>query len=241
VEHVQAVIVAGIQARLDSARLPGKALLNLQGHPIIHWTIDRLSRSRKIDEVFILTSDRAIDDPLVDAVAHKAGVIRGSATDVLSRFVSLQRVTGAAVVVRITGDCPLIDPALVDDMLALHASAAVDYAHIAAQPNYPLAFPNGMNAEALTAPAVERIDSLSTSVADREHVTLAISSHPDHFTSTQLVPPQSLSRPSYKLSVDTLVDFERVARLVAYLGPSAVKADVTACVAGMDKLDGIAG
>lgn len=83
------MIVAGIQARLDSARLPGKALLDLQGRPLIHWTIDRLRRSRKLDDVFLLTSDRIIDDPLVEAVAGKVGVLRGSATYVISVLVGV--------------------------------------------------------------------------------------------------------------------------------------------------------
>lgn len=230
------MIVAGIQARLDSARLPGKALLDLQGRPLIHWTIDRLRRSRKLDDVFLLTSDRIIDDPLVEAVAGKVGVLRGSATDVLSRFVALQRTTQATVVVRVTGDCPLIDPMLVDDMLALHERTAVDYAHIAAQPEYPLAFPNGMNAEALTASAIERLHAMSTSVADREHVTLAVTNHPKCFVIERLLPPRDLSRPQYKLSVDTPADFERVSRLVAQLGPSAIDAGVRDLVLGMDTL-----
>ena len=230
------MIVAGIQARMDSRRLPGKALLPLGGRPMIHWTIDRIRQSKVVDDVVLLTTDRSVDDALAEAVREKVRVIRGDTDDVLSRYHCLISSTKADVVLRVTGDCPLVDATLIDNLILLHRREGTDYAHIAAQPEYVLSFPNGVNTEAVTAGAMSKLFAAATTKEDREHVTLPVSRDPTLFTVSRLVPPPTLSRPHYKLSVDTEADLESVSRVVHRLGQSAMTATVSDIVQAMDAL-----
>lgn len=221
---------------MDSARLPGKALLPLQQRPLIHWSLLRALRADLVDHVFLLTSDRAVDDALEHACRDLATVIRGSADDVLSRFLEMLTLSRADVVVRITGDCPFVDPQLIDQVISLREAADVDYAHTAAQREYAVSFPNGMAVEVVTAECLRTIECLATSPEEREHVTLAVSHYPDQFTTRRLLPEPGLSRPTYKFSVDTAEDYATVSRVVKELGPVALSAGIEDLIRVMDYL-----
>ncbi len=234
-------VVAGIQARMGSSRLPGKSLALLGGLPIIGWVVNRVGRARRIDEVWVLTTENPEDDPLADLVARDlpgAHLLRGSPSDVRDRYARLLERSGATDVVRVTADCPLVDAALLDRLIELHREQRTDYANIRAQSHHAIAYPHGLNGEVLTASAFERMCALGDEPRHREHVTIAIDEHPEAFRTATLAPPPALSRPRAKVCVDTPDDLERVRRLVEALGPGALAAGVPEIVAACDRVLG---
>ena len=228
-------IVVGVQARMGSTRLPGKALRELAGKPMVDWTLDRVALSKRVSEIWMLTTVDEGDSRLAAAVDESVRVIRGSEADVRSRFRTLLDLTQADSLVRVTADCPLVDGRLIDELIDLHLRQGADYSHIAAQPEYPLSYPNGLNAEVFTAAAFSLMESLGDSPTFREHVTLAVNEFPGRFRVARLLPPPTMSRPRIKLSVDTRAEFDRVGRIVEALGPSAPNATVQEIVAIIDE------
>ena len=168
--------VALVQARMGSTRLPGKVLAPVAGRPVLAWVIDRVRAAPGVDETSVVTSELARDD-LVARAGEEAGVrvVRGNEQDVLDRYRRGARALRADVVVRVTADCPLVDPGLVGRLLALRAGAGLAYAAVAtgALPPRPALrrFPDGLDAEAFTADALETAWREATAAYDREHVT----------------------------------------------------------------------
>jgi spore coat polysaccharide biosynthesis protein SpsF len=165
--------VAILQARMTSTRLPGKVLMDLAGRPMLSRQIDRLRRSQTLDEIVIATTTNLTDGPVVEwAQANHVVCFRGSESDVLSRYVGAARHARAEVVVRVTGDCPLIDPEILDEVVrALETSdPACDYASNVIDRTYP----RGLDTEALYADVLFRVDRLARSAPAREHVTYFI-------------------------------------------------------------------
>jgi spore coat polysaccharide biosynthesis protein SpsF len=228
------VIVAGVQARMGSTRLPGKALRPLAGKPLVEWTLDRVALSKRLSQVWLLTTIEPGDDPLAAAVEDLVPVIRGSETDVRSRFRTLLDFTRADHLVRVTADCPFADGRLIDELIELHLRDGADYSHIAAQPEFSVSYPNGFNAEVFTAAAFGLMESLGDAPPFREHVTWAVAQSPERFRTARLLPSPALSRPNIKLSVDTEGEFERVRRIVDALGAAAPGATAREIVAVVD-------
>jgi len=163
--------VAILQARMTSSRLPGKVMADLGGQPMIVAMLGRLRRARRLDAVMVATTVNAADDPVADAVrAAGAVVFRGDEHDVLGRYAAAAEAAGADTVVRVTGDCPLIDPAVVDDVLALFADSDCDYASNVMQRT----FPDGLDTEVFTRAALVRADAEVADAFLREHVTTYI-------------------------------------------------------------------
>jgi glutamate-1-semialdehyde 2,1-aminomutase len=160
--------VAVIQARLGSTRLPGKILRQADGKPLILLMLERLAAARRLDQIVVATTDSRTDDRLAELLAREGvTVYRGSESDVLDRYYRAAREQGATHVVRVTGDCPLIDPKLVDEVVAALHAHGDDYV----SNNYPPTYPDGLDTEAFTFAALERAWSEATSQVDREHVT----------------------------------------------------------------------
>lgn len=170
-----------VQARMTSTRLPGKVLMDLAGRPLLVQQLRRLRCCHSVDEIVIATTTNGTDDPLV-TLADTEGVrwFRGSKHDVLSRYVSAARESHADIVVRVTADCPLIDPQVIDwviQELESH-SASCDYAANVVQRT----FPRGLDTEALFRDVLERLDRLARSEPAREHVTSYLRwEHPELF------------------------------------------------------------
>ena len=161
-------IVAIIQARMGSTRLPGKVLKKIVGIPAIEILLARLSRSELISEICVATSHNIENDQLCDAI-EKIGyrVIRGSETDVLQRFCDAAEATSADIIVRITGDCPVVDPKLVDKVIELYLNADTDYASNIDPPT----FPDGLDVEVFGRRSLEDANLGALSNFEREHVT----------------------------------------------------------------------
>ena len=203
--------IALIQARMRSSRLPGKVLRRLNGKPVLDWVIDRAALARRLDRIVLATSDDPADDILAaHARARGIAVERGSERDVLDRFAKAAAAQKADVVVRITADCPLIDPALIDAVIECRARSGADYASNIAPPTYP----DGLDVEVFTAAALHRAATEATEPFDREHVTPYLRRDP--FTQANITHDEDLS--GLRWTVDEAADLETVERLVGALG-----------------------
>jgi spore coat polysaccharide biosynthesis protein SpsF len=160
-------VVAIVQARMSSTRLPGKVLRPLGDRSTLAHVISRLRASRRVDEVAVATSTGPEDDPIVTA-GEDAGVavIRGSRDDVLERYRAAAQALRADVVVRVTSDCPAFDPYVLDAMLASWGDADDYVSNV-----HPRTYPRGLDAEIVRRSAIERAAEEAVEAADREHVT----------------------------------------------------------------------
>lgn len=205
--------LAVVQARMSSTRLPGKVLADVGGEPLLGLLLQRLRRSESLDDVVIATSVESSDAPL-EHFGHEHGVHvhRGPLEDVLGRFVEA---IGAfdGIVVRITADCPLIDPRIVDAVVAaLRDAPAAAYASNVE----PRTFPDGLDVEAVRSQTLRDIAS-EVSLPDlREHVTLHLRRHPDRWKQTSVVHQPDLG--ALRWTVDTAADLAFVRAVVERLG-----------------------
>jgi spore coat polysaccharide biosynthesis protein SpsF len=200
------MILAIIQVRTSSSRLPGKALLPVLGRPILSWVIERVTLAHTVDRIVVATTDEPDDDPIV-ALCQRENVecFRGSRDDVVDRFYQCAVRYSPLGVLRITADCPLIDPGIIDMVVNrfLSTGGALDLVS-----NDGDAYPDGLDAGIYSFRALEKIFRESTLPSDREHITPYIWTHPELF-SIEVVPcAQNLSR--YRLTVDYQEDFELV-------------------------------
>lgn len=200
-----------VQARSGSTRLPGKVLRELGGRPMLLQQLLRLQQCEQLDQIVLATTTAPADDP-VEAVAREAGVqvFRGSEEDVLDRLLRAARQTDAEVVVRLTGDCPLTDPQVVDSVIRtlLEGATEFDYASNTLVRTYP----RGLDAEALFRDTLERVGRRARSRAAREHVTYYIvRERPDLFSTASVEAPEDNS--DLRWTVDTEEDLELVSQL----------------------------
>ena len=212
--------VAIIQARMTSSRLPGKVLMPIAGKPAILFMHARVRRAKLIDAICLATSVDPSDDALA-ACAEAAGldVHRGSLDDVLDRFVGAARAHQAEIVVRLTGDCPLIDPEIIDQVVGLLAGGGYDYASNIDPP----AFPDGLDVEAMTVAALETAAAEARLGSEREHVTPFIRNHPERFRAGLVSSPVDLS--ALRWTVDYPDDLELVRRLTESVAGDPLLAD----------------
>lgn len=162
-------VVVVVQARMGSSRLPGKVLTTVAGKPLLGYQIDRLRQLRHADEVLVATTVEPVDDVIAEYCASQGiGVVRGSQVDVLSRYMRAAEASAADVVVRLTGDCPLIDPALVDEVIAAYLAAPHRrYVSNTIERTYP----RGMDIEVFSRAMLEEAHRDAVTRYDREHVT----------------------------------------------------------------------
>jgi len=174
------LILAILQARMSSTRLPGKVLMPLAGTPMIVRQIERVARARRIDRLVVATSLNPGDDAIEKTVRREGiAVHRGSLDDVLARFVGALDEHGPADhVVRLTADCPLADPFVIDETIETLLETGADYAS-----NTPphRTFPKGLDVEVMTADTLRRAAATATTPEEREHVTWGIWNHPDRY------------------------------------------------------------
>jgi spore coat polysaccharide biosynthesis protein SpsF len=169
-----AKVVAVIEARMTSSRLPGKVIMPAGGQPLLAVLIERLRRVSRIDQIVVATTVNATDDSIV-AVAREAGAgwFRGSEEDVLERVCGCLRANQAEICVEITGDCPLVDPAIVDEMLDAYASQSAQHFYFSnSDPHRSV--PAGLDVQVFATSALYELDRETTDPADREHVSYGL-------------------------------------------------------------------
>lgn len=204
-----------LQARMGSSRLPGKVLYPLHGRPVLSWIVRSLRLSDVQGKIVIATGMSPSDDPIAQLAAEEqVEHYRGNDEDVLSRFVGVAETTGATVMMRICGDCPLLDPVVVHTVVSKFASGGFDYVGTI----NPRTLPLGFDAEVFTTSALRKADLEATGV-DRIHVTSYIYRNPHLFTvGHQGFEPPS---PSFRLTLDTVEDARAIEAVVAELGDNA--------------------
>lgn len=201
-----------VQARMTSTRLPGKVLLPLAGEPMLSRLVERLRRVQRADGIVVATTTNTADDPIAALCAQlDVPCHRGSEHDVLARYADAARLHGANVVVRITSDCPLIDPALIDQVIAAYAEGGSDYVSNMLPPTWPY----GMAVEVFSADALAQAHAEATQAAEREHVTPFLYWHPERYRLRNVASPVDLS--THRWTVDTSEDYELVSRLFDHL------------------------
>ncbi len=212
-----------VQARTGSTRLPGKVLAPLGGRPMLRYQLDRLlAGTRHLVVVATSTLDR---DDEVDALAATTGVecVRGSEADVLARFVAVLDVHPEAdAVIRLTGDCPLVDPALVEEVWSTHVRAGADYTSNV----FPRTYPKGLDVEVVSAAALRTAAAESVDPDEREHVLPFVYRRPGRFRLERVVARTGDGDQAYELDlgharwvVDTEQDLHEIRRIVDHFAP----------------------
>ncbi|HEY9080142.1 aminotransferase class III-fold pyridoxal phosphate-dependent enzyme [Magnetovibrio sp.] len=196
-----------IQARLGSTRLPGKVLLDLGNRPVIAWGIDAARKIPGVSKVVIATTDQDSDDPIVEwCQKNDVACHRGPENDVLKRYALAARAENADNILRITSDCPLIDPHVCGQVLALHQRTAADFT----TNNDPPTWPDGLDCEVMTREALETADREATRPSDREHVATFIRNTRNRFhVETLICSLPGLSAERWTLDTPQDLDFLR--------------------------------
>lgn len=211
-------VVAIVQARMTSSRLPGKILQPIGGRPMLYWVIHRLRAATTLDDIRVATTDLSTDDATA-ALCAELGVpvFRGDENDVLDRYTQAARVARADAVVRITSDCPLIDPALVDQVVERFLADAPDYVSNSLVPGYP----RGLDVEAFSRDALEKSWSEARQPFEREHVTPFLYRNPDRFKILSVTAASDHS--GHRWTVDTQEDLDLVREIHARLPPDSFR------------------
>lgn len=172
------MILAILQARMSSSRLPGKVLKEVDGKPILSYEIDRIKQAKKIEKLVLATSVNPEDDPLEQlAISNGIECFRGDLYNVLKRYYDCAVLYQANTVVRLTGDCPIIDPTIIDEVITLYENEKADYSSNTLKRTYP----DGLDVEVFRFEALEKAFWNAQSESDKEHVTKYIYTHPDDF------------------------------------------------------------
>lgn len=204
-------IIATIEARIGSSRLPGKVLFPIAGKPVLQLMIERVCRSRYLKEVVIAMPDSRDNDPLAE-LAEKINVPywRGSEDNVLSRVVGAARSRNADIIVQLTGDCPLMDPALIDECTEVYLDGGHDYVANELIRTYPIGFDVAVMSTDMLASTMDEGD---LDEVDKEHVTTYIVERPEKYKLYNVKAPPKLDRSDLEITLDTREDFELIKRV----------------------------
>lgn len=207
-------IAVFLQARMSSSRLPGKVLMPLAGKPMLLQQIERIKQARSVDELVVCTSVESSDDGIAKLCRdHQITCFRGSLNDVLDRFYQANQQIKAQHIIRLTGDCPLIDPSVIDAIVTQHLAEQNDYTSNC----HPYTLPDGLDVEIFTEKSLNTLWQTAQANEYREHVTLYINQHPQHFKRGNYRYSKDYS--SERWTVDHLEDFEMVSQVFNTLYP----------------------
>jgi len=209
-------VVAIIQARMRSTRLPGKVLLDLAGKPVIFHIIERVKRIPALDAFVIATTGSKSDDPIVDyCLSEKWEFFRGDEADVLDRHYRAAQKTGAGDILRVTADCPLFCHLEANKMIELHIARDADYTHNINVLGVPI--PIGGGCEVFKFSALEKSWKEGHAPHHREHVDEYAIEHPDIFKTEKVLPPPEIARKDFRLTLDTQQDLSLFREIFARL------------------------
>ena len=210
-------VIASIEARMGSTRLPGKVLMDVAGAPALTRLVCRLRRAKRIDGIVLATTVNARDDALVEwASREDVPCFRGSEDDVLARVVGAQRMMGADVVVEVCGDMPLLDPAVIDMGVEAFAEGDCDVVTTTSKRS----FPDGVDAQVFRLEDLEEVAETVFDPAVREHVSLHFYQAPKRYRVRHLEAPRAIRRPDLRLVLDTAQDLELIRGIYARLQPA---------------------
>lgn len=206
-------ILAIVQARMGSSRLPNKSMLSLHGVPLVEWVFHRVSKSRLLDDLVFAIPDIKEDDSLALFLnGLSAKVFRGSEMDLIDRFYNVAKEWKVSQIVRVTADCPFVSGEEIDNLIDFFNSDHYDYAYN----HIPLnnLYPDGIGAEIMSWDVLNKLHQLVTQQYDREHVSTYIRSNPESFKIGTFDPKDKrLHFPSIRMDLDTQQDYENLSKL----------------------------
>lgn len=213
---------------MASSRLPGKVLIDLYGQPMLARLVERVARAKVLDEIVIATTRDSQDDA-IEALAGRLGVgcYRGSMEDVMGRVLGAALAYGADEIVPLTGDNPLVDPMLIDDVVAFFREGRYDYVttthmHHSRRWGAERTFPVGVSVQALRVKTLEQAAERTADPVDREHATFYIYNHPEHYRLGAFLaegPYAEWRHPDLRFTVDTAEDLALMRQVFATLYP----------------------
>ena len=222
---------------MTSTRLPGKVLALAEGKPMLELMIERLRFVPEIDDIVIATTVNGADDPVAE-LAERIGVdvYRGSEHDVLERVLNAATEHRADVIVELTGDCPLIDPAVVSTIIRRYREAGVQYVSNVLQRSYP----DGMDTQVFSTSVLADVDRRTADPPDREHVSLYIYNHPELYSLANVAAPPAETRPGMRLTLDTANDLALIRAVFAALRPTRRDFSLAEIISFLDENPAIA-
>jgi spore coat polysaccharide biosynthesis protein SpsF len=210
-------VVASIEARMTSTRLPGKVLKSCLGRPLLELLVERVKRSQYIDAIVVATTTNKPDDEIVE-VASRVGIesFRGSENDVVARVTGAMETAKADIVVQLTGDCPLLDPEIIDQMIRVYAANTFDYV----SNSLVRSFPRGLDVGVASLAVLQESLAIAEDEAHHEHVFLSVYENPDRFRLFNVFAPPELCRPDWRWTLDTPADYACISRIFEMLYPA---------------------
>jgi spore coat polysaccharide biosynthesis protein SpsF len=204
-------IVAIVQARMSSTRLPGKVLKKIKGKFILDYVVDRLRMCKNLDNIVLATTTNKKDDKLQQyAIDKKIDYYSGSEEDVLSRYYYAAKEFRAYIIVRITSDCPLTDPEVVDKTIKKHIEDKADYT----ANTIIRTFPRGLDVEVFNYEVLQYVFKNAKKEHQREHVTPYIRENPNKFKIVNIEQEDRLKRPDIRITIDTEEDFILISKII---------------------------
>ena len=200
-----------LQARMSSTRLPGKVMAQINGHPMIYWEISRISKAKLVNKIVVAISDQSSDDTLADYLdsIHQE-YIRGSLDNVLSRYVKAEEIYNPSAIIRLTADCPLVMPELIDQYLEIFHKEDFEYLSNTIE----LSYPDGLDIEIIAPGIFKKLLEFSLSKEEQEHVTLGIYSRKDKFRTYNVSNKTNISQ--FRWTVDTSDDLAFIKSIYAH-------------------------
>ena len=220
-------IVIIVQARMTSTRLPGKVLKKVLDKPLLEYQIERLRRVKLADEIVIATTTNETDEPIVELCnSLSTPYFRGSEEDVLSRYYETAKAHQADVIVRVTSDCPLIDPQVIDRVIQFYIDHQTKYDYVSNC--LERTYPRGMDTEVFSFKALQEAWLEATALPDKEHVTPFIYRQPQRYRLTSI--KYSENRSHHRWTVDTPEDFELIKRMIEAIYPQLADFTLIDCL-----------
>ena len=209
-----------VQARMNSSRLPGKVLKIVLEKTLLEYQLERLNQVVNADKIIVATTIHSIDDPIVELCDRLSiSTYRGSEFDVLHRYANAAQMYGSSTILRITSDCPLIDPALIDRTIDFYRRNSFDYVST----DHTI-YPRGMDVEIFSRDMLDTANHQALKPADREHVTPYFYQNPALFSIGTYT--EAIQASQYRLTVDTPEDFQLIQVLLEKLYPNNPKFDL---------------
>lgn len=202
---------------MGSTRLPGKVLKKVLGKSLLEFQVERIRRSKLINEIVIATTTKDDDEPIINLCNELLlKYYRGPEDDVLTRYYKAAELFHADIIVRITSDCPLIAPAIIDQCVKYYLENTENYDYITNMQN--ASYPRGMDVEVLPFKVLEKAFIEAKLSFEREHVTPYIYNHPEIFRIGSIEYKEDISQ--YRLTVDTIEDFMLIKQLLEIIYPN---------------------
>jgi spore coat polysaccharide biosynthesis protein SpsF len=196
---------------MSSTRLPGKVMAQINGHPMIYWEISRISKAKLVNKIIVAISDQSSDDILADYLnsIHQE-YMRGSLDNVLSRYVKAEEIYNPSAIIRLTADCPLVMPELIDQYLEIFHKEDFEYLSNTIE----LSYPDGLDIEIIAPGIFKKLLEFSLSKEEKEHVTLGIYSRKDKFRTYNVSNKTNISQ--FRWTMDTSDDLAFVKSIYAH-------------------------